>query len=258
MSVVTQGQILVQSNSNNPTTIIGGDGGISPLPYLSITYSSGSAFLSDSSFNIFDNSGTEINAPFSWSIVDWGDGTIERNIPNTTVVTHSYNSGAYTANFYTLASNLNTLKSILLDGQEPLGVIVSNTVVLNYNLKSVSNLTHLSCRGRDPITSFDVSYLPLLTVFNFENQPNLTYTAGDLGKNNPFLKTIVLSDCGLSTTEVNNILVDIQTYCLNNSGSLNLSNTGLGSNNSAPTTGPPNGIAARTALTAAGWTVNTA
>ena len=87
---------------------------------------------------------------------------------------------------------------------------------------------------------------------NLSNTPLTTIPAGTFNSTTG-INALLLSSDALDAAGVNEALYDLTVCCLANAGNVDTS----GGTNAAPTTGPPNGIAAAAALTGAGWTVVT-
>ncbi len=164
--------------------------------------------------------------------------------------------GPYTI---TISGRLGLLTTIWADSTSG-GIGSQNTPLISFNFRGAYNVSYLQLLN-SPIQLLDLSYLPLLgTVLNRNDSftaPTSTLTTISDLRNNPLLTYLELADRGLSANLVNNILFQLDQ---NNTtgGRLDLGAGGNNLNpNAAPTSGPPNGIAAKASLEGKGWTVVT-
>ncbi len=235
MSVVINRETRINNQGGQSQVVIGGAPTLFSLPYVTITYDT----------SVYNQVRPTFNSNIG--IIEWGDGTI--TFPNDNFANYTYpSSGIYTAKFYSQQFSSQDIECILED-------YAGGGNVINYDFTRANTVSILAVNSKIPSfttgTTNTINY-PNLRSFYFQSNTTFTYTAGMLGLYNPKLKNIDLTSCGFTANETNLCLVDMQTYCLNNTGSLL-----LGGTNAAPTSSPPNGLTAYTALRAAGWSVTT-
>lgn len=158
----------------------------------------------------------------------------------TSIPAHVFDTlGVLDSLFFDNVTSLTAVPAALLD---------NNTLLTTFDLDNATGLTVL------PPGFFSHNIL-LSTLRLFGN--GLTTLPAGVFDNNVALGTtttpVGLNGNAFDAAGVNDSLASLVTCCLANAGTVNL-NWGT---NSAPTTGPPDGIAAAAALVAAGWTVTT-
>jgi hypothetical protein len=195
--------------------------------------------------------------------VDWGDGTIDSSYKGAEsyIMTHTYSTNGifnprFSANDYTkpkevfvhtLANSINVTAIHNLSKFSTLYLLsLSNTnisVIDTFNFPQT--VVHIDAYN-NKFTSFHPVLPPGLITLDISNNPNLNSFTPDLP---PTANEIYITDCSLSTTEVNNILIYLDSLTFN-AGAKTLDITQGGA---APPSG--SGVTAMTSLTSKGWTI---
>jgi hypothetical protein len=191
------------------------------------------------------------NQTISSATIDWGDGSVEKiNILPLDTIQHTYSlsNRVYTIKLY--SSELYKIKSISKGLTSP-----STSNITSFNLRAVYNLEIWSMT-ESFITSLDISYLSNLKVLEFFSNTSLSTLSNFT--NNPKILYVDMTNCGLTSTQVDDILVQINQ--INSIGDLTGTpyegfekNIYLAGTNGIPSA---RGRAAKTSLEGKGWTVS--
>lgn len=181
-------------------------------------------------------------------VIDWGDGVIETF--DSAYLNHTYPSstGPYVVKIS--SPELNTMFYWAFN-QDTYGFSYTS-----YNFRAAYNST-LMILGTSPSdgyqgSSIDVSYLPYLQRLTCTPSRNIT-SVSNL-RNNPSLIYVDLTNCGLSSTLVNNILVQLDQNNLISTNPSDPHSVILTGTNESPTI---TGQTAKTSLKGKLWTVLT-
>jgi hypothetical protein len=182
------------------------------------------------------------------AIIDWGDGTIENVVGNSAIHVYTPLGGTWNLKIFFLK------KWVLGFNDDTTGFYLSGVRISSYNFRSLYNLykLYLSDPTNGAIAneflgpSVDISYLTSLKEFICNDAPNVT-SISNL-RNNPSLFNVNLINCVLSSTLVNNVLIQLDQNNLTDGTLL------LAGSNAAPT---GDGLTAKANLISKNWTVFT-